>query len=385
MIEVRNKEMATSRQMKHRIAKVGILWWFLSTACLAGCGGKSAPDDAAGGEGAANAVAEVTVTKVVRADIRDTVAISGSVAGLPNQDVKVSSLVSGRVSELSVAEGDMVHAGQVLAKIDSHSYHDQLLQAEAAKQQAEAALENAQLSAKRNADLFQRGIAARKDMEDARMQESVTTAALRQAEAVLSIAKLQLDRTEIRSPLNGRVAKRFVSVGEQVDGTAAQPIVEVANLQEVELLGNLPAIYLAKLNRGESLEIESDAFTGRKFAGKVIAISPAVDPLTGQGVVRVRIANSEGLLRLGMFLTTQVAVEDHKNALTIPAEALYRDEKGDPQVYVVEGEKATAADVKVGIQGKERVEILEGVKEGDTVIRTGGYGLPDTAKVHVKS
>jgi multidrug efflux pump subunit AcrA (membrane-fusion protein) len=71
--------------------------------------------------------------------------------------------------------------------------------------------------------------------------------------------------------------------------------------------------------------------------------------------------------------------------LTIPAEALYRDEKGDPQVYVVEGEKATAADVKVGIQGKERVEILEGVKEGDTVIRTGGYGLPDTAKVHVKS
>jgi multidrug efflux pump subunit AcrA (membrane-fusion protein) len=85
-----------------------------------------------------------------------------------------------------------------------------------------------------------------------------------------------------------------------------------------------------------------------------------------------------------MYLTAQIAVENHPNALTLPPEAVYRDEKGEPHVYRVEQNKATAADVKLGIQTKARVEILSGVNEGDTVILTGGYGLPDQADVQIK-
>jgi membrane fusion protein (multidrug efflux system) len=195
---------------------------------------------------------------------------------------------------------------------------------------------------------------------------------------------MQLDRTQIRSPLTGKVAKRFVSVGEQVDGTAAQPIAEVAELSEVELLGNLPAMYLAKLRVGESLAIESDAFSAKKLSGRVVAISPAVDAATNVGLIRIRIPNSNGVVRLGMYLTAQIAVENHPNALTLPPEAVYRDEKGDPHVYRVEQNKATAADVKLGIQTKDRVEILSGVNEGDTVILSGGYGLTDQADVQIK-
>jgi RND family efflux transporter MFP subunit len=335
-------------------------------------------------EGSAAASADVTLTRVIRGDIRETVAISGSVAALPNQDVKVSAFVPGRVAELTVAEGDPVRAGQVLARLDARPYQEQLQQAEAAVQSAKANLGNAQASRKRNEDLFQRGIAARKDLEDSRTQENVTAASLRQAEGALGLARLQLERTQIHSPLSGRVARRFVSVGEQVDGTAAQPVVEVANLDQVELLGNLPAVYLAKLHAGESFEIESDAFPGKHFTGRVVAISPSVDPATNLGLVRIGIANPNGSLRIGMFLSAQVSIEDHKNALIVPPEAIYRDENSQPRVYRVAQGKAATVGVKLGIQTKESVELLSGVKEGDAVILNGGYGLADGAKVRVK-
>jgi len=98
----------------------------------------------AGGEGAdnseapANTVAEVTLTKVVRGDISSTLTVSGTIAALPNQDVKVSALVPGRVSAMLVAEGDQVNAGSLLARIEDHSYRDQLQQAEASIDQANA-------------------------------------------------------------------------------------------------------------------------------------------------------------------------------------------------------------------------------------------------------
>jgi RND family efflux transporter MFP subunit len=369
--------------MQSRI-KIYVTSAILASASIAGCSHKSgeAADIQGGAPGAVNA--EVTVTKVRRADIRETAAVSGTVAALPNQDVRVSALVAGRIAELKVAEGDALQAGQVIARLDARPYQDQLIQAEAAAQQAKANLENAQLSRKRNEDLFQRGIAARKDFEEARTQESVAAASVRQSEAAVALAHLQLGRTEILSPLNGRVAKRFVSVGEQVDGTAAQPIAEVANLVEVELIANVSSHYLSKLRVGEPLEIESDASTGESIGGKIVAVSPAVDAATNLGVVRIRIANANGLLRLGLYLSAQITVQDHKNALTVPAEAIYRDEKGQPRVYRVEKDTATAADVTLGMQTKDQAEILSGVTEGDTIVLHGGYGLPDTAKVHAK-
>jgi RND family efflux transporter MFP subunit len=356
--------------------------WLAAGLCALAIAGCSHPA-AEGGGGEARA--EVTLTRVARAGISQTLTLTGTAAALPNQDVRVSALVAGRIAELKVAEGDRVRAGEVVAKLDDRSYHDQLQQAEAASQQAKANSENAQLALARNKDLFQRGIAARKDLEDARTQASVAAAAQRQAEAALAIALLQLSRAEIRAPLNGQVVKRFASVGEQVDGTAAQPIVEIANLGQVEFLGNAPAMYLSKLRPGETVEVTTEAVPGRKFAGRVVAISPAVDPATGVGLVRIRVPNSGGLLRLGMFLSADVPVETHARALVVPPQAIYRDEAGRPRVFVVNGDSATAVPVELGIETKDRVELLSGVKEGETVILTGGYGLGDKANIRVRS
>jgi len=348
---------------------------------VGGCSSKSADE---GSE--VSATAPVTLTRVVRGDISQTFSLTGTATALPNQDVRVSALVAGRIAELRVAEGDVVKEGQIVARLDDRTYRGQLQQAEAALEQAQANFENAKLSRTRNEDLFQRGIAARKDLEDARTQESVAAAALKQAGAAVELARLAVTRSEIASPLSGIVAKRFVSVGEQVDGTAAQPIVEVANLREVEFLGNAPAAYLAKMRPGETVEVTTEAVTGMKFPGHVIATSPSVDPATGVGFVRIRVPNPNGLLRLGVFLNAQISVETHHHVLTVPSEAIYRDEMGQSRVFVVRQDLATAVPVKLGMETKDRVELAEagGVQEGDEIILSGGYGLGDKAKIRVQ-
>ena len=359
----------------------------LLTAALAipNCSRKPGSDEDAGGGGKAEApVAEVTVTRVTRADISQNIAVNGAAAALPNQDVRVSALVPGRVAEMTVAEGDRVQAGQVLAKLDDRTYRDQLQQAEAAVAQAKANAKNTRLARERNEKLLGRGIVARKDVEDARTQEKVAAEALKQAEAALDLTHLHVSRTRIASPISGRVAKRFLGVGEQVDGTAAQPILEVANLNQIELIGNVPATYLSKIKAGQSLSVTCEAALGKTFQGRVVAISPTVDPATNVGVVRIRIPNPDGLLRMGMYMSAQVPIEMHAKALGVPPEAVYRDDQGAPRVFRVEQDNATAVPVLLGITTTDRVELLSGVNEGDTVILTGGYGLHDKAKVKIK-
>ena len=375
--------MPPTRRLKHLSLHHAAI--FLLLVSLLACSKQQAGDEGTDRpESPTKTIAEVTLTKVIRGDINSTLTISGTIAALPNQDVKVSALVPGRISAMMVAEGDQVKDGSVLAKIDDHSYRDQLQQAQASVEQANASLDNARLNRKRNADLVQRGIAARKDLEDAVTAERVAEAALKQAQAAVALARLQLSRTEVKSPLSGTVVKRLVSAGEQVDGTGTQPIFEVANTAEVELFGNVPAIYLQKIRVGQMLPVRTDAFPQADFTGRVVAISPAVDPTTNVGLVRIRIANSAGRLRLGLFLTAQVPLETHLQALMVQPEAVYRDAEGQPQIFRVHADKAEAVPVKLGIETHERVELLSGAEEGEVVILAGGYGLVTGAEIKVK-
>lgn len=359
-------------------------------ASLAACSRRSSKEEEERGATAESVVAEVTVTRVRRGEISQILTVSGNVAALPNQDVRVSSLVAGRIAGMLVSEGDRVARGQVLAEIEDRPFRDQLQQAEANAEAARANLENSRLGRARNENLFGRGIAARKDLEDARTQEKVAEAALRQAEAALALARLQLARTKVRSPLAGVVVKRLASRGEQVDGTAAQPIFEVADLNPVELIGNVSAVYLGRIRTGQArhggqaVTITTEAYPGKIFTGHGVAVSPAVDSATNLGLLRIRIPNEKGLLRLGMYLSAQVPLETHAQARLVPPEAIYRDAQGQPQVYRVAGQAATARPVQLGIEAPDRVEVLSGVEEGEVIVRTGGYGLGSQAQVRVK-
>ncbi len=350
----------------------------LFAALLAGCGKQT--DESNRGD----AATEVTVTRVVRAPLATSIVVNGNLAGPPNRDAKLAALVPGRLSRVLVNDGDAVRAGQLLAEIENPPLRDQWRQAQAAVAQAQANLQNARLSAQREEGLLQRGIASRKEVEDARTQLAVSEAGLQQAEAAFSAARAQVARTEIQAPFAGTVVHRFAGVGDQVDGTAAQPIFEVADINDLELLGSASAASLNRIPPGKKFSIEVPDMPGMEVQAAVIAVAPAVDPASNVGTVRIRIANPKHLLKHGQYLSVAIPLEGVKSTLLVPKQALYPDENGELRVYRVKGDVAEAVAVKVGAQTQEHAEVLEGLNEGDTVVVEGGYGLPEQAKVRIK-
>jgi RND family efflux transporter MFP subunit len=329
-------------------------------------------------------VPDVTVSKVERAPITQNLIVSGNLAALPNRDAKVAALVPGRIARVLVVEGDQVKEGETLAEIDSTLLREQERQADAAVAQAKASVDNARAAAAREENLLTRGVSSRKEVEDARTLLAVNTAGLNQAEAGLATARAQLSRCLVKSPLAGTVVKRFAAAGEQVDGTAAQPVVEVAQIETLELLGTIPAGRLAEIKVGEAFSFETNAAPDSKFTARVSSILPAVDPATNNGTVRIRVQNAKRQLKLGQYLSIDLPLRGSGPRLVVPRTAIYPDESGEPHVYKITGDEAASVAVKLGVQAGDKVEIVEGVAEGDVVVLSGGYGLPEKSKVHVK-
>jgi membrane fusion protein, multidrug efflux system len=341
------------------------------------CGGKATEEEAEPVE-VPTIVAETA--PVTRKTIVDELVVRGTVVAVPNEDVKVSALVPGRVNAVTVAEGDSVRQGQVIAELERQPLEDQRRQAAAAVDQAKAQVENGRLALQRNQNLFERGIAAGKEVEDAKKDLASAQAALDTANAALSTAARNVERAAVRSPISGQVVKRMVSVGEQVDGTAAQPIAEIANLDRVELAANVPADYLSRVKVGLAATLKSDAYADRTFAGTILAIAPAVDAATNAALARIRAPNPGHALKVGMFAEAHVAVAEHANALVVPPSAIVRDQEG-AAVYVLTGDTAQRTAVKVGLEQPDAVEILDGLSEGQTVLTSNVYGLGEKAKV----
>jgi RND family efflux transporter MFP subunit len=366
---------------KHWAVKYGLMVVGVAAAgWCASCTGGGKPDRAV----AASRAFPVTVTTVKRGTISAPLTVSGTIASLPDEDVRVSSQVAGRIIRLAVALGDPVRKGEILAQIENRPYRELLAQAQAAVAQAQANLNNAKFSQTRDQTLFERGIVAKKYLEADMAQVAVDQGALEQAQAALALAKLNLERASVRSPLTGVVVQRFVSDGEQVDGTAAQPLFEVANLNQVELYASVPAMYFSDIQIGETLPLTTDAFPGKTFQGRIIAIAPSVDPATNVGVVRIRMANPGELLRLGMYLSATIPIEMHHNALVVPVEAVYRNGSNMPEIYEVGDSVALARPVKLGIQTNREVELVSGAHEGETIVLSGGYGFRARTPVKVE-
>ncbi len=320
---------------------------------------------------------------VGRRDLVEPLLVRGEVTAQPNEDVKLAAQVPGRVVAMRVAEGDSVRAGQEVAEIEAAPLEDQQRQAHAGLTQAKAALENARLNLTRTERLFERGIAAGKEVEDARAEAAKAEAGVEEAQAALATADRQLGRTHVRSPLSGQVVKRFVGVGEQVDGTPAQPLLEVANVDRVEVAAHVPADRLDRVREGQAVAIASDAYPNLTFDGEVIAIAPAVDPATNAALVRIRVGNPGRRLKVGMFVQARVALQVKKGVLVVPPSAVSKSEEGTA-VYVVSGDEAKRTPVKIGLETPDAVEVLSGVQEGQKVLTSAIHGLAERAKLAAK-
>jgi RND family efflux transporter MFP subunit len=324
----------------------------------------------------------VTVTTVDQGPVSDLLLVSGTLEPPPGKSAKLGVLVPGRLSELNVAEGDNVHRGQLLARLEPTPFRDTRAQAEAALQQARAQAMNARQHLARAVDLWDAGAGPLKDVEDAQAQVASAESAVKTNSASVSLALNQATRGEVVAPMDGVVSHLYAAVGEPMDGSG-KPILEVAQVEVLELQGGAPPGRAGRLAPGQPAEV---AASGDSRMGAVRAVSPAVDPASGLVRVRVQVPNPEARLKVGVTAEARILLRLIPDAVRVPLGALIPSGPGsmDASVNVVTDDgHARRQKVEVGVKDTAYAEVISGLAAGNRVILSGSYSLPDGAAVQV--
>jgi RND family efflux transporter MFP subunit len=272
--------------------------------------------------------------------------------------------------QLLVREGDAVTAGQPVARIDNAPLVDQAKEAEAALAKTHAERRNAEATRARVERVFEHGIAARQEVDDAATRADTARAGEAEAEGAAKRAHRQVERATVRSPLAGVVVRILRRTGELVDGTPATPVVEVADPSRLELVSDAAASDLVRLAKGAPAAVAVAALPGATWSAAVSAVSPAVDRATGLGTVRLSLDLGPGPRPgppLGVLGTARVRVGQPRQATVVPKGALRAGVGAEAEVILCGGDGAAhVRRVRRGVATGDKVE-AEGLAPGDKV------------------
>jgi RND family efflux transporter MFP subunit len=269
------------------------------------------------------------------ASITDAIELRGTIAPLPDKDAQVAPQVAGRLLRVHVREGDSVTVGQPLARIDDAPLAEDVRAAEATLGKTRAELKNARATLARVERVFEHGIAARQEVDDATARADTAAAGQSEAESTWRRARRQVDRATVRSPLAGVVVRIFRKPGELVDGTPATPVVEVADPARLELTADATAGDLVRVHPGQTAAVTIAALPGAVWTGQVSAVSPAVDRATGLGVVRIALDLADRAHPpMGVLGTARIATHAPRAAVVVPKEAVRSGPGGELEVVL---------------------------------------------------
>jgi HlyD family secretion protein len=387
-----------------------------------------------------NAATEVRMEEVGKRDLVSAVTASGRIEA--ETSVDISADITGRIIRIAVKEGDLVTKGQFLIQIDPAQYQANVSRAQgivassqASTVQARANRDQAERSLARTKELAASGsnLVAPEAVEQAQTAFDVAEANFRasqaqldQARAGLREAQDQLSKTRLIAPMSGRVVRLAVEEGEvAVPGTFSREtglLMTIADLSVILANVKVDETDVVRLERGDSVEVTIDAFPDTTFVGRVTKISNSAQMTATQTAagsqdqavdfeVEVTLDNPPADVRPDLSCTSRIVTDTRKGALAVPIIALtVRDNQPVPNenqpkaaatpgadtgaaarakketegVFVVRDGIATFRPVKVGIAGDEHFEVLEGLREGETIV-SGTYqairDLKDGTKV----
>jgi RND family efflux transporter MFP subunit len=316
-------------------------------------------------------VIELAATDVVRAQARELMQglpISGALKAVNSALIKAR--VAGELQDLSVREGDVVKAGQVIARIDPNEYQSRVRQSQEQADAAKAQIDIAQRQYDNNAALVKQGFISTTALDTSSSNLLAAKANYQAALAAVDVAKKSLQDTILRSPISGLVSQRLAQPGERmaIDGR----VIEVVDLSRIELEATLSVADSQAVRVGQRATLQVEG-VGKALGARVVRINPSV--LAGSRSVLAYLSLDEPAgLRQGMFaqgtLDTGVST-----GLAIPLNAV-RTDKPEPYVQLVENQKVLHQPVELGARGQadnETMVIIKGLKEDAVVIR-GGVG-----------
>ena len=396
-----------------RLLKPSLIILSIVALAAAGCGrSETAQASTRSGE-----PKPVRVDSVRRESIPRTVDVVGTLTAV--DQVTISAETDGTVKRLFVDLGDRVSAGEVVVQLDrekqQYTYEQQ--QAALARalaqygatdpqhlpeieqtpdvQRANADLVQATQAAERANALFGRALISQQALDDARAtlaskQAGYNSAlqgarnlraSIQASEAAMKLAERQVRDTEIRAPFDGFVEKRLVNIGELVK--AATPVVTIVRLDPLKVAAEIPEKMVPWITTGRPVEVQVDAYPGRRFAGKVSRLSPAVNASTRAFPFEALVPNADTALKPGTFARVHIESGKVDDVLTVPYAALqYR--YGVNRAFVVTGDKLSMRELTVGERLGERIEVVSGLAAGDRVAVSDVDTLADGALVTVE-
>ena len=338
-----------------------------------------------GGGGFPRVPMTVELGTAKRGDLAAHLTVVGNLIGL--QTVDVAPRTAGRLLSVNVQMGDSVRRGQVLAKVEDREIVEQVRAAEASQEvakatirQREADLNVSQLNFERSKNLFTRGLLAKQALDDAESrylasvaQLDLSKAQLSQNDARLQELRINLQHTSVTSPVDGFVGKRNVDPGAMVNTNTA--IASVVDISRLKLVVNVVERDLRMVTAGDVGIVEVDAYPGEKFNGRIARVAPVLDPATRTASIEIEIPNKDARLKPGMYARISLTVEERKNTLVAPKNAVIDFENKRGVWMPSEDRRAHFVPVTLGIEGPEQIEILAGLKEGDRFVTTGAAAV----------
>jgi RND family efflux transporter MFP subunit len=358
------------------IAAVGLIVMALLAAFLFMRGGE---EQSAGTAGAQSGAQAPTVTVIVpgRTDVAGVVTASGPLAAKRDQPIGIAGQ-GGRVVRVLVDAGSWVRPGQVLAVVDRSVQAQQTAQLSAQVDSARANAALAQNNYERAIALQGRGFVSKAEIDSKKATRDAANAQVRVAQAQLAASRAELGRLNVVAPTSGLILARNVEVGQIVSpGSAA--LFRLAEGGQMEMQAQLSQQDLALVHVGMPAEV-TPVGSERKFSGNVWQVSPAIDPQSRLGTVRISVPY-DSLMRPGGFAEARITAGTTSTPL-LPQSAVLSDDNGN-YVYIVNGKnEVERRNIKIGSVDNRGVTIAEGLSGNEAVVLSAGPFLNPGQKVN---
>jgi RND family efflux transporter MFP subunit len=307
---------------------------------------------------------------------------SGTVRGA--RRVELGTRMLGRITYLTVEEGDRVRRGETLVRLQSDDIQAQRGQAEAGLVEAKVALANAETNFRRMKNLYDADSATRKELDDATVHYEMAMARVTATEARLTEVNEALDYAVLTAPFDGYVVRRMAERGDMA--SPGRPLLAIEDTRSLEVVAQVPESDILRFAEGDTVDIEVGSATESRIPGVVTQINPSGDARTRQFDVLVSVSERDGRGRIKSGMFARVVLRKGERAvISVPHDALQR--RGQlTGLFAVDGEgRALLRWVRTGRQFGDRVEILSGLTEGETYVLSAEGRLADGQRVQVQS
>jgi len=328
----------------------------------------------------------VKVDKVTKGNIKTIVSAPGRVS--PKNEVNISSDIMGKLIKLKVDEGDEVKIGDVIGELEKTREEAVVESARSSLFSAKASYEMKKSSFERRKKLYEKLLISKEEFEADKTDLRVAELTFEERKANFKQAMENLDKTIIRSPINGVVTRLNVEEGETVvTGTMNNPgtvLLVLSDLSQMEVECDVDESDIIGLKMGQLADITVDAFGDTVFKGHVVEISNS-GRTSAMGTqeeitnfkVKVAFDNTNNRLRPGMSSSVDIISSERDSVLKVPIQSVVERGMGEKKkegVFVISDEMVHFISVETGIQSETEMEIIEGVKEGDEVV-SGPYSI----------